>query len=271
MKIALIITGQLRTYKLCGNVLKNTIIDKYDTDVFLSINKSNNLQNENLNSKIDSNNDDINEAIQYFNPKCVFVSNGYDDIFENLEVNKTLKENRLILEQYYIVQQGYKLLIKYSKTNNIYYDAIIRVRFDQFIWSDSANILSKILIGTNNYNDQIRIIYNEENIKLANDNSKDLKMDIDIPNTNEIFVFGGGVINSNYSWVNEQFWVHSMDLIDTMYTFYDNIPNIIDEVLSNDLSIHNCPYMELIFSTFLNKNNIQIIKSKIHGQFCYEY
>jgi len=271
MKIALIITGQLRTYKLCGNILKNTIIDKYDTDVFLSINKLNNLQNQGLNSKIDSSNDDINKAIQFFNPKSVFVSYGYDDIFENLEVNKTLRENRLVLEQYYIVQQGYKLLINYSKTNNINYHAIIRIRFDQFIWSDSANILSKILIGTNNYNDQIRIIYNEENIKLVHDNSKDLKMDIDIPNTNEIYVFGGGGINSNYSWVNEQFWIHSMNLIDTMSIYYDDIPNIIDEVSRHNLSSHNCPYMELIFSTFLNRNKIQVIKSKIHGQFCYEY
>ena len=266
MKIALIITGQLRTYKLCGIILKNTIIDKYDTDVFLSINKFNGLQNENLNSKIDNNNNDINEAIQFFNPKDIFINNGYDDIFENLEVNKTRIENRLILEQYYIVQQGYKLLIDYSKNNNVKYDAIIRVRFDQFIWSDSANILSKIILG-NNDNGQIKIIYNKENIELANNYSKDLKMDIDIPYNNEIFVFGSGIINSNYSWVNEQFWIHSMDLIHTMSKFYDNIPNIINEVVS----IENCPYFELIFSIFLNNNNIPLIKSKIHGQFCYEY
>jgi hypothetical protein len=94
MKIALIITGQLRTYKLCGNILKNTVIDKYDTDVFLSIDTCNTLQNDDLNYTNNSSDNDIQDAINFYNPKDVFINNNYDVIFEKLEVNKTIRENR---------------------------------------------------------------------------------------------------------------------------------------------------------------------------------
>ena len=268
MKIALIITGQLRTYKLCGNILKNTIIDKYDTDVFLSIDKCNTLQNDDLNYTNNSSDNDIQEVISFFSPKDVFINYDYDVIFENLKVNKTIRENRLILQQYYVVQQGYKLLINYSKTNNINYDVIIRVRFDQFIWSESSKILSKFIIRNSRGSKVIK--YTPENISEINIISKNLILDINKPNSNEIYIFGYGNVQSKHNWINDQFWLHSMDLIHTIHNFYNNIPSIIDEILSQGFNSKNCPYFELIFGIFLQNNNINIKKSKIIGEFCRE-
>lgn len=267
MKIALIITGQLRTYKLCCNILKNTLIDKYDIDVFLSIDKSNKLQSDNLNSTNNSDDIDIQNAIQFFTPKDVFINNDYDDIFEKIEVNTSIRENRLILEQYYIVQQGYKLVINYSKTNNIKYDAVIRVRFDQFIWSETSKKLSQFVISNSRGSKVIK--YTPENINEINIISKNLTIEIDKPISNEIYIFGSGCINK-IKWINDQFWVHSFDITNTISNFYNDIPSIINEVLSKKLSPKKCPYFELIFGIFLKNNNIIIKKSKIKGEFCRE-
>ena len=68
MKIALLITGQLRTYKLCGNVLINTLINKYDTDVFLAIDMDNSRLNIGKNIGVMASNDEVNDVINMFKP-----------------------------------------------------------------------------------------------------------------------------------------------------------------------------------------------------------
>jgi hypothetical protein len=82
MKIALLITGQLRTYSLCKHVIKNTLLDKYEVDTFLSIDKSNILTNDDLNSHEYSNESMVTDVIQFFNPCDTFVCNSYDEIFK---------------------------------------------------------------------------------------------------------------------------------------------------------------------------------------------
>jgi hypothetical protein len=270
MKIALIITGQLRTYKLCGEIIKNTIIDRYDTDVFLSINKVNKLQYENLNNANDSSESDIQDAVDFYKPKDVAICNDYENVYSELTVNKDYKENRLILEQYYIVKQGYQLLINYINTHQTKYDAIIRVRFDQFIWSSTSSVLSNF-VNTNSFGHR-RIFYNTENIIKVRDLCKELTTEIDHPASNEIYVYGkGDTHNSNYKWVNDQFWVHSMDTIDIIANFYDNIIPIINEVLPLNLNPTNCAYFELILWVFFKNNGIHIEKSRVIGEFCNEF
>jgi len=85
-KVALLLTGQLRTWKMC-RVLVDKIKEKYDVDIFLSIDKNNNLQNEYSNNIEASNDNEINEVIQYFNPKDTFISSNYDN---NYIYNKLL-------------------------------------------------------------------------------------------------------------------------------------------------------------------------------------
>jgi hypothetical protein len=270
MKIALIITGQLRTYKLCGEIIKNTIIDRYDTDVFLSINKVNKLQYENLNNTNDSSEADIQNAVDLYKPKDIFICDNYETVYTNLTVNDNYKENRLILEQYYIVKQGYRLLMNYINKHNTKYDAIVRVRFDQFIWSSTSNKLSSFVIS--NSLGHRRIFYDTENIIKVIDICKELTTEIDNPLSNEIYAFGqGDTHNSNYKWVNDQFWVHSMETIDIIANFYDNIIPIINEVLPLNLNPTNCPYYELILWVFLKRNGIHIQNSKVIGEFCNEF
>ena len=73
MKVALLITGQLRTWKMTRYLVDN-IKKKYDTDIFLSIDKNNNLQHEHKNNHTLSNQHELDEAIQYYQPIDSFIS-----------------------------------------------------------------------------------------------------------------------------------------------------------------------------------------------------
>ena len=76
MKIAILLTGQLRTWKLCKELLKKQLLDHYDCDIFMSIDKSNKLQNSNKNNMLDTPIEEITEAIEFYKPISVF----YNDI-----------------------------------------------------------------------------------------------------------------------------------------------------------------------------------------------
>ncbi len=67
MKIALLMTGQLRTVDMVKYLHLHTIIEKYDTDVFLSIDCNNALQHENKNSTLQTKKDKVMEIIDFLN------------------------------------------------------------------------------------------------------------------------------------------------------------------------------------------------------------
>ena len=72
MKIALLLTGNLRSWRLCGHVIKNCLINKYDCDVFMSVDLNNIYQHENKNCFDNTNINELNDAISFYNPKKVF-------------------------------------------------------------------------------------------------------------------------------------------------------------------------------------------------------
>ena len=98
---------------------------------------------------------DINDAISFFKPKDYFINyDNYDNEFNLIKskIEYNLIKNyvndttlKLIFQQYYIVMNAYKLLIDYMNKTRTTYDLIIRLRFDQYIWSEnSTDILDKI-------------------------------------------------------------------------------------------------------------------------------
>ena len=156
MKVALLITGQLRTYDLCKHIVKNTLIDKYDTDVFLSIDTNNSLRQDvssNPDKYVDSNT--IEDVVSFFSPKKVYICDDYSNEFNRQKLAlssdsiKFSPDNfhKLIMEQYYIVTQGYRILKEYVSSTGIKYDLVIRLRFDQFIYSKSSSVLSEFVTG----------------------------------------------------------------------------------------------------------------------------
>ena len=75
MKIAVIVTGQPRTWKLCKYFFKNMINDKHDCDVFLSIDANSKTQLLYQNNSDNLENSEVKEIIDFYNPITYYVSN----------------------------------------------------------------------------------------------------------------------------------------------------------------------------------------------------
>jgi hypothetical protein len=125
--VAILLTGQLRTYNMLKYLHMNTLISKYNADVFLSIDIDNSLQCENKNSKMKSTLDDVKNVIDFFHPVDVFVLDNFDEEFcklkKNIEYN--LIPHKLLFQQYFVVKHAYEMMINHiNKTNKT------RISFD---------------------------------------------------------------------------------------------------------------------------------------------
>ena len=73
MKVAVLLTGQLRTFEMVKYLHMNALIKQYNADVFLGIDISNKLQVEYQNSIDDTDKQLVINAIEFFNPIDIFV------------------------------------------------------------------------------------------------------------------------------------------------------------------------------------------------------
>ena len=303
VKVAILLTGQLRTWKIC-KIIIDKIKENNDVDLFLSIDKNNVLQNEYENNQDITNMNELNEAIKYYEPKEIFISSEYDDnnyttklnnnkivytpktylpsnveniiceksdrniIIKNLYYNvnciktektEDLRHYKKIFEQYYIVYKAYELLEKYIEKTSTKYDIIMRLRFDQFIWND--NDVEKYNFQSIN-NDKNKILFNQHNMKQS---KKNIKITLDNGKENTVQVFGGGCYKY-YAYINDQFWCHKMDLIQKMKSFYEKLPDIINDCKKTFYPEYGC-WIEHFFGKFLVENNIIIEKSNLDGVF----
>jgi len=269
MKIAILLTGQLRTFDMVKYLHMNSLINKYNTDVFLGIDICNSFQCEYKNSTIQTNKQNINNAINFFNPIDTFILDDFDDEFNKIisdEFNKiNFSQFQLLFRQYYVVKNTYNLLINHINKKNEKYDIILRLRFDQFIFSNEVPIPPQI------YNNILNtILYNENNTNIVKNYTEDKKFIFDEVNDNSIYVFGFGDFN-HYKYANDQFFYHNQSILIKMFEFYDNILPIMK--YCNETQIGNKgALIECIFYLYITKfNNINLKQSNISGIFIREF
>jgi hypothetical protein len=315
MKIAILLCGQLRTFDMCKWNVKNMLQDRYDCDVFMSIDKNNSHQLENLNSNISTNNEYIKEAIDFIKPIKYYIvdDNAFNKDFNSFKMDPIIKfpsksqqlidkhiiksdiietdftnseylkfkkpfyntsENQYSvwykkmylkeLRQYFTVSQCYKMVIDHIRNTGIKYDLVIRLRFDQLIWSENDDWLS--MCEKNRENGPV---YNKNNIDIIKNTSAQASLKLVISEENTISVFGGGIVKT-YGYVNDFFWMHGIDLIQTMSQFYNKMFRII-----NQTHREHMPYsganIEHIFLRFIFENNIKIKRTKIAGRIVREF
>ena len=174
----------------------------------------------------------------------------------NIIVNeiKFLIKTYAIFEQYYFVKRSYELLEEYINETKTNYDSVIRLRFDQLVWS-SDDFYTHL-----EYNEKQGIMYSEKNIELLK--IIDKRLCVDCPEQNEIYVLGCGV-HYNYVYVNDQFWIHGKDMIVHMKNFYDSLPDIINSCIDSFPSFG--ANIEHFFALYLKDK--KIMKSCISGVF----
>lgn len=264
MKLAILLTGQLRTFDMVKFSHMNTILSQYDCDVFLSIDLQNLLQCEYKNTTNETHSDIVKHAISFFNPIDYFTLYNFDDEFNNIK-NKTheyIDNFQLLFRQYYIVKHAYGLLINHINKTNTKYDIIMRLRFDQLLWTDDIN-----LDGI--YNNKLNtILYNKYNTELLNRFTKDKKIIFKEVPDNTIYIFGFGDF-LHYKYANDQFFYHNDTILNNIFNFYDNILNLMLYCFENKIG-NKGALIECIFYLYLKNNNIDIKLSTIKGIFIRE-
>ena len=258
MKVAVLLTGQLRTFEMVKYLHMNALIQQYNADVFLGIDISNKLQVEYKNSTVDTEEQLVINAINFFKPIDTFVLNDFS--LEGVPNNDIRR-----FRQYYLVKNTYKNLKTHIDNNNIKYDLIIRLRFDQYIFSTEVPILPQL------WNKKLQVIlYNEDNINILEKYPLDKKFIFEEINDNTIYVLGFGDYR-NYKFANDQFFYHNHSLIEKMFEFYDNMLDIVKYCINQIGDIENNCLTEYIFYTYITNNNIDLKKSNIRGIFIREF
>tara|TARA_Y100000389_G_scaffold202678_1_gene248692 strand:+ start:47 stop:442 length:396 start_codon:yes stop_codon:yes gene_type:complete len=130
------------------------------------------------------------------------------------------------------------------------------LRFDQLIWNETF------------FNEK-DTKYNNQNIINLKNKLEKINLKIDIPENNNIYVFGGGIYK-NYAYVNDQFFIHNNSLVNTLTKFYKELPSIIDDTLNTFYPNYGC-WIEHFFTKFLINHNIKIRRSILSGIFIREF
>ena len=194
------------------------------------------------------------------------INKPFDDTNSEYKSFNLIKNNYIkIFRQYFLVNECYKMLVDHINEYNNSYDIIIKLRFDQLIWSDTEIWRS--------YNCKINkngdLYYNQDNIDLIKSIAENIDIEFINQKNNMLSVFGCGTIKT-YAYVNEQFWTHGMDLIEKMSKFYENLIDIINQS-NKEHSIYSGANIEHYFLRYLFNNNIDIQKTNISGRFIREF
>jgi hypothetical protein len=269
MKIAILLTGQLRTFEMLKYLHMNALIKHYDADVFLGIDVCNNFQTEhNKNSTHQTNVECVNNAIHFFNPIDTFILDDFTDEFNKIKSNPTtinVSQFQGMFRQYYVVKNTYKMLINHIAGNCKKYDLILRLRFDQLLFSNEVPIAPEIYDNLSK-----TVLYNETNINALKHYSIDKKFIFEEISDNSIYVFGYGDF-LHYKYANDQFFYHNHSILIKMFEFYDNILTLLEYCYKNGIGQNGAIY-ECIFYLYITQfNTINLKKSNICGIFIREF
>jgi len=121
MKVAICMSGLVRTFKKCYQSYLDNIINHYDCDVFAFVSKSNNVDDIDL---IDLADKVIVESDPVLDEKD----------YKNYKANKTrFYSIQGWLQQFWKIKMCHDMMLNYQEKNNIKYDWVIRCRPDLII------------------------------------------------------------------------------------------------------------------------------------------
>lgn len=232
-KIAICISGYLRTFKECYPSIKKNIMQNHDVDIFIHTydklgNSSGWRHPIDLSENIDM---DFLESIPNLK---ILVTEKWDNIkykFEKFrEFQPMITNINVIATVFYKIYQANLLRKQYEKENNIEYDLVIRMRGDQ-IFEKAINLdfpEDKILINAYPWGDE--------------DYVHRFKGDDDIRNEEE--------------WINDRFAVGKPELIDYLSELYLDFEELIKDTEFVEL--------EYILHKYLQKRNLQYEKRNLN-------
>lgn len=156
MKVAICMSGQLRTYKKCYENLMKYIVKPMNADIFIQVwdkvgasHKEGEIKSDEVNKK---------EIVEMYNPKEIVIESqpkGSSDNLYGKKVPEKLKEIEPIhyksaLSMFYQIKSCNDLAVNYAKENKFKYDIIIRIRPDtMFLQNIPKRLVRKVLKSKN--------------------------------------------------------------------------------------------------------------------------
>lgn len=135
MRVALLLSGNLRYYEKTFDSLKEHLIDVLDVDIFIHTWENRGLQKRDSGYKLDlSDMVDVDHVKELYNPKKIVIEKFDEEMRQSLGVNKYRQQHRVpvenILSMYRKIELCDKLRLGYEVENNFKYDLVIRCRPD---------------------------------------------------------------------------------------------------------------------------------------------
>ena len=301
MTTAVLLCGQLRTWRLCGPLLRKYLLDAHACDVFMSVDLNNSKQSEWKNPTDSTPWEEMVAAIEFYRPKKVWWNDSYDfgairsrlgnqtlfpayrrgriDValvgnefqFSQLQDTSTgqffFERNTTpiyepVFRQYYFVREAIALMTRHVADTGTVYARVLRTRFDQLFYTAP---LLKGVYPRFERNALGKILLSARNLHMAQHDlptDSGLVLPLDSPGPREIYVFGAGDNHGTF-YVNDQYWQASYALTSAvLVNFYDELVEIVRQCERDGWPVMEA-WTESWHARFLCNHCIAIKKSVI--------
>lgn len=133
MKVALCISGQMRTFDQCFDNLKKYILNQYECDIFIHTWDNRGISKHGNNFYINENDEITSEMLfNIYKPKKIIIENfrEFKVLDKYVEISNMVNPKFTTFPMFYSQKCCNDLKNNYSQENNINYDFIIRMRPD---------------------------------------------------------------------------------------------------------------------------------------------
>lgn len=298
MKVGVLICGQLRSWRMCGPILRRLLLDRYDADVFLCVDLNNSVQSEHKNPSVASPWSEFQAAVDLYRPVRIWWGHQFawlpwtrptpyliahqpgqihchlsptrEYCVQGTHYDRTtpkialLADTRRIYEpvfrQYYFVQHGLTMIRDYAEETGIKYDMVFRTRFDQLFFHPDLDAALYSHLPRNPHNK--KLIYTPNPVLPTTILPP---LPLDRPGSDsEIYVFGAGN-NSGMFYINDQYWICSYkQATEVMIRFGGaELERLFRLFEDEECWFGREAWTEIVFGRFLVENNIRIYKSEI--------
>lgn len=270
MKIAICISGHLRTYKYTYKYFKNIFINDLTPDIFLStweetpaeLNQALDMYKPKSHIFLDYKRykPKLQEATAFVNKLTVKRAEVFkmERIYENntfLEAYPGYRRLRMdtldaplsiaIASQFFQVQQALQLMVNYSKENNVTYDLVIRVRPDLLFFT----IPKFYAVSTFK---EFEALYNPAENKVQLQSMK----------PGELYTVANYQLNNfNYFLPNDYFYHGTQDTMSKLASIYDDYQDTMTYMKAAQIPVPLSRLNESIFHTFLKLKGITLTPS----------
>lgn len=302
MKTAILLSGQLRTWRLCGILLRKLILLHHECDLFMCVDLDNSSQSAFRNAREPTGVQELNEAVHFYAPTRVTSDVPYDfapirrrletdrpgsfTAYERGRVDVALDGDTFVYERLHdrttrrfqcridtrpIYEPVFRQYFHLSTCHALMeaYASETNVAYDRVlrIRFDQMFFTPKLLRSVYSRFERDargKVAYTPTNIARAGQlPADDLALDLDVVTGDaDIYVFGAGD-NHGYFYVNDQFWTTSFGTSCRVMTrFHDELSDIVRASQTDGWPVYEA-WTEHWFATFLTRHRLTIKRSRI--------